>query len=814
MNIRMATMDDLKEIASIEAECFPPEEAASEERLKERLVAYANHFWLLFDQEKLVGFINGMVSDEPHLRDEMYEDATLHVETGKWQMIFGVNTIPAYRGKGLAEIVMRKVIKDARSQQRLGLVLTCKENLIHYYEKFGFQCEGVSQSKHGGMLWYELRLKFSSQEDLKTMERKKWLGYQSNLLERNALSTDLKESWERALKSGIDASKTIPMLVPEEERIKSKSENKRIFVCTQSLFHATKYVMKEKENFSLLLFSKEGMLLSIYHEEQMNDWINQHHIKAWTNWSENQIGPNIFSVGIQRKTGTTMIGAENYLETLIDGAWYFSPIFDGHGDILGGLALVCALEFSSEYLEYLVYTLSKNIELHFAWFGFFHNASSVTEGMGFMSLDQSTGENRILTMGEEIFKMLGIKDEGNYVYQKLEHYIDPLPANAEFWHMVQRNVCVSDKTIRLICRGKSSEVCISTSIFKEPTFHIDGLVIVFNSHSRIQRLVAKFNGSVAHFTFDSIIGQSSSFIDVINHTKNASLSESSILLLGESGTGKDVLAQAIHNGSYRHKGPFVAINCASFSKELIASELFGYVEGAFTGARRGGSIGKFEMADNGTLFLDEIGDMPLDLQAVLLRTLEERCFMKVGGNELRQTNTRIIAATNKNLTEKMRNGLFREDLYYRLSVVRINLPPLRQRGEDILLLSDSFLKSICERQNKSSVTLTLDAKEFLLKYHWPGNIRELSHLLEGLVSIRSDNLITSDAIIKYLGQEDLELNLGMLPLRTYSSELEQMKQALRETRGNRCKAAAVMGMSRSTFYRRLKIYNLEENMNI
>lgn len=641
-------------------------------------------------------------------------------------------------------------------------------------------------------------------------QRQKWLAYHHSSEARQALPLNLRRAWDHAQQRKINPHEAIPLMVSEEAKTKIKSDNKRIFVCTQSLFHATKFMVKENEFFSILLFSKEGVLLAAHQYDQMNDWLEKNGIRIWTNWSEEHIGPNIFSVGIREKTGTTMMGTEHYAEMFTEGAWYFSSIFDGYGDLLGGLALVTEINYASEYLEYLVYTLSKNIELHFAWFGFFHNASSVTEGMGFISIDQSTGENRILTMGDEIFKMLGIRENENYIYKRLERYIDPLPANPHFWDIIHRKTCVSDKTIHLICQGKASEVCISTSIFKESTFHIDGLVVIFNSYSRIQKLVAKYNGSVAHFTFDSIICKSDSFLDVISHTKNAAYSESNILLLGESGTGKDVLAQAIHNASYRRNGPYIAINCASFSKDLIASELFGYVEGAFTGARRGGSIGKFEMANNGTLFLDEIGDMPLDLQAVLLRTLEERCFMKVGGNELKETNTRIIAATNKNLTEKMKNGFFREDLYYRLSVVRINIPPLRHRGEDILLLAEYFLKNICDRQNKKSVVLTSDAKDFLASYRWPGNVRELSHLLEGIVSISNSDHITSDIIIKYLGYENDENIYISRSSTKFLSEPEEIKKALRENRGNRLKAAEALGMSRSTFYRRLREYGFDK----
>ena len=184
--------------------------------------------------------------------------------------------------------------------------------------------------------------------------------------------------------------------------------------------------------------------------------------------------------------------------------------------------------------------------------------------------------------------------------------------------------------------------------------------------------------------------------------------------------------------------------------------------------------------------------------------------MKVGGNDIKQTNTRIIAATNKNILERMKKGLFRDDLYYRLSVVRITIPPLRQRGHDILLFANEFLKCVCDRQHKKEVSLTEDAKEFLLNYQWPGNVRELNNLLEGIVSISSSDLISADIIIKYLRYEEPEPMSSLQARATDSAELEQMKQALREHRGNRCKAAESIGMSRSTFYRRLREYCLDK----
>lgn len=643
---------------------------------------------------------------------------------------------------------------------------------------------------------------------METTQTEKWSDFHKLKSARQQMSSGLRSAWERALIQGIDPYTVRPPEISKEQREKVKRKSKQLLVYTESIKNAMIGSAWEEKNFCALLFSKEGVLIKIYSNNHMEKWLDAHGIKRWTSWAEEYIGPNIFSIGFQNRLDTVMMGEENFAHFLLDGAWYFSTISLADGNALGGLAIVTPSNYATDLLRNLTASICKNVELHLLWFNMLHDATDITEGMGFMALDQSNGENRLLSMSNEIFKMLGIPID-DYYYLRVEKYIDQFPKNREFWNIVENKIGVSDKTVRLICRGKPVDVCISTSIYREPKFHIDGLVIVFNSSSRIQRLASKCSGNVAHFCFDTIVGKNECFLEAIHRGENAAISESNVLLLGESGTGKDVVAQAIHNASFRRKGAFVAINCASFSKELITSELFGYEEGAFTGARRGGNIGKFELANNGTLFLDEIGDMPLDLQAVLLRTLEERSFMKVGGNRMINVNVRIIAATNKNLYEKMRNGLFREDLFYRLGVVRIKIPSLRQRENDVLLLSECFIKSICARQNRREVSLTPDAKRFFLSYQWPGNVRELQNLLEGIISTHNDNLIDEDTIIRYLSYEGIEAISTEKAPSFLPSEKEQMEQALRQNKGNRSKAAETLGMSRSTFYRRLREYRLE-----
>jgi transcriptional regulator with PAS, ATPase and Fis domain len=261
------------------------------------------------------------------------------------------------------------------------------------------------------------------------------------------------------------------------------------------------------------------------------------------------------------------------------------------------------------------------------------------------------------------------------------------------------------------------------------------VVVLVKENQRIKRLVRNIISGGAKMTFEDIIGRNHEFLKCLNIARSASPSMSNVLLLGESGTGKDIIAQAMHNASPRKNYPYLAINCAALPRELIGSELFGYEEGAFTGARKGGQIGKFELADQGTIFLDEIGDMPLDLQASLLRVLEEKTIMRLGGSRPIAVNVRVIAATNQDLEAMIANHRFRRDLFYRLGVIRITLPPLRKRPDDIYLLVQFFMENICRRFNKPPMTLAPELMEKFLQYDWPGNIREMQNVIEGAVQL-------------------------------------------------------------------------------
>jgi len=318
-------------------------------------------------------------------------------------------------------------------------------------------------------------------------------------------------------------------------------------------------------------------------------------------------------------------------------------------------------------------------------------------------------------------------------------------------------------------------------------------------------------GAKAKITFSDIIGQNLEFLETIRLARIASKSTSNVLLLGESGTGKDIFAQAIHNNSERKNGPYVVINCAAIPRDLIASELFGYDEGAFTGSRRGGNPGKFEIADGGTIFLDEIGEMPLELQTALLRIIENKEIMRVGGKKVRSVNVRILAATNKNLMEEASKGNFREDLYYRLNVFTIRIPPLRKRKDDIPLLLDRFVRDLSSAINKPVTKVQNDVVTALMEYSWPGNVRQLQNVLERAINIAPGNELTIDL----LPEEIMRAPKAVSYIQEDSFDLKDIERKMIEnmirSHISKSEIAKKMNMSRSTLYRKLAQFGVESH---
>ncbi|MEN6391632.1 MAG: sigma 54-interacting transcriptional regulator [Syntrophomonas sp.] len=425
-------------------------------------------------------------------------------------------------------------------------------------------------------------------------------------------------------------------------------------------------------------------------------------------------------------------------------------------------------------------------------------------------------EGRVSQANPAAKNIIGYSDEGLIGVHVVDLFSGKAPKTM---YLLQTGESFNDREIFLDgMRGKIHAAASGIPIFNENK-QVVGATIILRPIAQVQRLVNNFTGAQASFTFDSIIGEDKQLKRSIKMAMKAGANDATVLLQAESGTGKEMFAQAIHNFSQRNDGPFVAINCAALPRELVGSELFGYVEGAFTGARRGGRPGKFELANNGTLFLDEIGDMPLEQQAILLRALQEKAILRVGGESPIKVDVRIIAATNQDLPSLIEQKRFRADLYYRLNVVQIKIPTLRERRKDIKLLFDYFLQEMSTRLNRSIGNVDPVVLDCLEAYDWPGNIRELQNVVERILLVTEDGCITKEHLPREIVKAPREKNgeeprspnawLSTRDMRkqyVLEQEREQIIKVLNDKGGNISKAAASLGISRSTLYRKMKDY--------
>ena len=333
---------------------------------------------------------------------------------------------------------------------------------------------------------------------------------------------------------------------------------------------------------------------------------------------------------------------------------------------------------------------------------------------------------------------------------------------------------------------------------------ISAVIIIVKDVKHVRKHANEILGRKAIYTFDKMIGRSASFTDTVDFARKVADSKSTVLISGESGTGKEIFAQSIHNCSSRKEEAFVVINCGAIPGTLIESELFGYNDGAFTGARKGGQAGKFEIADGGTLFLDEIGEMPLDMQVKLLRVIEESIVTRLGSNDPIPVDVRIIAASNKDLTREVQEGLFRSDLYYRLNVLPIKLPSLRERPEDIPLLIEYYSSKISRRLNKREVPVSDEQMARFREYSWPGNIRELENVME---------LMTNSEKVPPLFQEKPPFSESEKHSPARAEALEEVEknyisQVLEENRFNIASSARQLKIGRNTLYRKIRNFGI------
>lgn len=398
------------------------------------------------------------------------------------------------------------------------------------------------------------------------------------------------------------------------------------------------------------------------------------------------------------------------------------------------------------------------------------------------------------------------------------------------------SITPATKTVQVISTGKAitgynwninghQMIACAVPLFRENEivgcFAYSISLNIWDSKTLVEKLLAEINmlkeevhkSHTAQYNFDDIVGKDKQFLHAKSLAEQvAHQIHTKVLITGETGTGKELFAHSIHNASARSLYPFVRVNCAAIPENLLEAELFGYEDGAFTGAKKGGRLGKFELANHGTIFLDEIGEMPLSMQSKLLVVLQEREIERLGGNRSIKLDVRAISATHRNLQSMVEKGLFREDLYYRLNVVQVEVPALRQRKNDIRLLAEYLLDKLNQRLTTAISGISKDAFEMLKQHAWPGNVRELENVLERAMSLAhmgNTNLLDLKHFAS-INELSTTYSLGQKTLKILTQEFEQkvIAQVLEETGSNKAQAAELLGIDLSSLYRKLKSHGI------
>lgn len=635
-----------------------------------------------------------------------------------------------------------------------------------------------------------------------------------------AVAPEIMESWQRCYNKGVNPYDGTACRVLNQSELNNLLIKRKDIIDIAQPFMLKLYEFVKGSGFIVMLTDERGYIMESLGDKDILEKAQELCFMKGADWTEESVGTNAIGTAIILKRPIQISGAEHYC--LKHQTWTCSacPIFDKRGEMIG------ILDMSGPLDETHLHTLGMVV-------------ASVEAIMDQMELREKNRQllianNRLVDIFKTMSEGVMIINENGVILQ-----INPVAEQIfgrtasellgkEIKQIFGRDAQGVEKTIRRQESFSDLEVmvdtadgrvhCLSSGVPILDNGVLTGAVIMVRPMEKVQKLVNRFSGAQAVFHFKDVIGKSREMARAIHIASLAAVGEANILLEGESGTGKEVLAQAIHNRSARRKGPFVAVNCGAIPRELIASEIFGYTDGAFTGAKRGGRPGKFELAAKGTLFLDEIGDMPLEQQVALLRVLQDKKISRIGDDKVIPVDFRIICATNKNLEVEVDKGNFRKDLYYRINVVKITIPPLRDRPEDILELFNHFMTVMGGEKVKNVEPQVIEA----LKHHsWPGNVRELQNVVERLISMVDSDYITLEHLPSSILKSHHRLEPDLKALESQvniAREKRKVMQAQNEYReiltylskhgGNISEIAKEMGVSRNTIYRKMRQYNI------
>ncbi|MCT4596097.1 MAG: sigma-54-dependent Fis family transcriptional regulator [Anaeromicrobium sp.] len=624
----------------------------------------------------------------------------------------------------------------------------------------------------------------------------------------NQIRDFIAESWARSVENHVNPQHNDPIYISEEEFERKRKESDA-FIRSAVPYMENLYDSFKGSGCTVIVADKSCCVLEVIGDKEDLEKIEVHNKKALC--KEVYIGTNGIGTTIYLDRPIQILGAEHFALENHPLSCSAAPVHDREGNLIGCLSISCVLADANPHILSMVTAAAGAIERQMIIESELAEKQdliiqrekafqSISEGI--IILDKNM---KIISINEKALKLMELDMGKNYIHKDVREYLLE-DMNLEKLIHSKKDTIDQEQRLRLHS-GNILNCILSISIIWNEE-NIKGFIIILKEMEKVHELVNKMLRSTAYYSFEDITFQSQVMKEAIHIGKIAADSSSNVLIVGESGTGKELMAHSIHSASKRKNKPFIAINCGAIPSGLIESELFGYEGGAFTGSKKEGNPGKFELANGGTIFLDEIGDMPLEVQASLLRVLQTKEVYRIGGRNPKKIDVRIIAATHRNLENMVSENSFRLDLYYRINVLNIYIPPLRERKEDIEILIEAFIKEFNKKLNKKIKGLDENTKKLLNAYDWVGNVRELSNVFERAINICEedyiqdkdlpDKILCNVKVEKYNYDQVIENN-----------EKEFIITILKKNNGNIKKSAQKLGFSRSKMYRKLKSLNID-----
>jgi transcriptional regulator of acetoin/glycerol metabolism len=644
------------------------------------------------------------------------------------------------------------------------------------------------------------------------------IGERLKEVEFNSDKPYVAQGWKRCIKLGTDPYQGKCTRVLKGRELDELLEENRELINFAKPFMESLYSFVSGSGFAVVLADKRAHILEIMGDSMvLKNSADQLNFVRGACWDEKYVGNTATGTAAIEGKPVQINGDEHFCTMHRVWGCSAAPIYST-GEIVGVIS-VCGFESmvhphtlgmvaaSARAIETKIEVEVANSELRLQ--NKYQQAVVESISDGLLTIDNQGCLTYINEIGADILNI----DRSTCIGSHISTLVDFKPVVLD---VLKSGRGYIDKEFIMTSRSGARVHFVKTAVpIKDENGNVTGVVDIFRKIKRVQKMVNDMVGAYANFTFNDIVGNSESLKSSIRLAKVAGNSSSSVLIQGESGTGKELFAHSIHNASNRREQPFITVNCAAIPRELIESELFGYEGGAFTGALKSGHPGKFELANGGTIFLDEIGDMPLDMQAKLLRVLQEKQISRVGGANIFNIDVRIISATNKNLLEECNQGNFRRDLYYRLNVLNIEIPPLRERRSDIEELVYHFINKLSIKLGKDVQSISQQAMQYLVNYNWPGNAREVQNIIERAINISRTRQINARDLPSIVLREvpgnktANERDNSVLYIESID-ELEKraISNALEVMRGNISQAADALKVSRNTLYNKIKKYGL------